>query len=181
MWRNGRRNGLKIRWAVIGPCRFESGHRQFRGVSLTGNVTSSVVHLLTGGRYGFHRDELATLDDARHLAWGYVAYPPITPFFGRVSLLLFGTSLAGFRLFAAVAAVTSIFLTGLIARELGGGRGAQLLAAFAAMPFSLACGSLMQYVAFDCLAWVVTAYFFVRLCNSDDQRWWLAIGGAIGF
>ena len=27
MWRNGRRNGLKIRWAVIGPCRFESGHR----------------------------------------------------------------------------------------------------------------------------------------------------------
>ena len=32
-----------------------------------------IVHLLTGGRYGFHRDELATLDDARHLAWGYVA------------------------------------------------------------------------------------------------------------
>ena len=36
-----------------------------------------VVHLLTGERYGFHRDELATLDDARHLAWGYVAYPPV--------------------------------------------------------------------------------------------------------
>ena len=31
MWRNGRRNGLKIRWAVIGPCRFESGYRQFIG------------------------------------------------------------------------------------------------------------------------------------------------------
>ncbi len=29
MWRNGRRNGLKIRWAIQGPCRFESGHRQF--------------------------------------------------------------------------------------------------------------------------------------------------------
>ena len=28
MWRNGRRNGLKIRWAITGPCRFESGHRQ---------------------------------------------------------------------------------------------------------------------------------------------------------
>src|SRR5204863_2743009 len=27
MWRNGRRNGLKIRWALNGPCRFESGHR----------------------------------------------------------------------------------------------------------------------------------------------------------
>jgi hypothetical protein len=38
-----------------------------------------VVHLLTGGRYGFHRDELATLDDARHLAWGYIAYPAGDP------------------------------------------------------------------------------------------------------
>ena len=35
MWRNGRRNGLKIRWAVIGPCRFESGHRQFVSRSMS--------------------------------------------------------------------------------------------------------------------------------------------------
>jgi hypothetical protein len=33
MWRNGRRNGLKIRWAVKGPCRFESGHRQFFSIA----------------------------------------------------------------------------------------------------------------------------------------------------
>ena len=34
-----------------------------------------LLHTLTNGQYGFHRDELATLDDARYLAWGYVAYP----------------------------------------------------------------------------------------------------------
>jgi hypothetical protein len=39
-----------------------------------------VLHALTNQQYGFHRDELATLDDARHLAWGFVAYPPLTPF-----------------------------------------------------------------------------------------------------
>ena len=66
-------------------------------------LATVIVHLFTGGRYGFHRDELATLDDARHLAWGYVAYPPVTPFFGLVSLTLFGTSLVGFRLFASIA------------------------------------------------------------------------------
>ena len=54
-------------------------------------LSTLLVHLLFGARFGFHRDELATLDDARHLAWGYVAYPPITPFFGRLSLTLFGT------------------------------------------------------------------------------------------
>ena len=44
-----------------------------------------VLHTLLNSRYGFHRDELATLDDARHLDWGYVAYPPLTPFVGRIA------------------------------------------------------------------------------------------------
>ena len=139
------------------------------------------VQLLAGGRFGFHRDELATLDDARHLAWGYVAYPPITPFFARISLILFGTSLSGFRFFAAVAQALAVVLTGLMARELGGGRGAQLVAAAAAVPFCLASGALMQYVAFDYLFWVLTSYCMIRLLKSEDPRWWLAVGGAIGF
>ena len=140
-----------------------------------------IIHLLTGNRYGFQRDELATLDDARHLAWGYVAYPPVTPFFGRLSLELFGTSLVGFRFFAFIAEAIAAVLTGLMAREMGGGRGAQLFAAVAAVPFSLAGGALMQYVSFDYLAWVMTAYFVVRLLRSANPRWWLAIGSGIGF
>ena len=139
------------------------------------------IHLMTGGRYGFHRDELATLDDARHLAWGYVAYPPVTPFFGWISLKLFGESLTGFRFFAAVSTSVAVVLTGLMARELGGKTGAQALAASAAIPFALGAGSLMQYVSFDYLAWVACSYFFVLLCKTRDPRWWLAIGGCIGF
>jgi hypothetical protein len=140
-----------------------------------------VIHLLTGWRYGFHRDELATLDDARHLAWGCVAYPPMTPFFGWISLKLFGTSLTGFRFFAAVSTSAAVVLTGLMARELGGKTGAQALAAWAAVPFALAAGSLMQYVSFDYLAWVACSYFFILLCRWRDPRWWLAIGACIGF
>lgn len=140
-----------------------------------------LVHVLTGGRYGFHRDELATLDDARHLAWGYVAYPPVTPFFGRISLLLFGTSLAGFRFFAALADAVAVLLTGLIVRELGGSRRAELLAAGAVVPFSLAAGALMQYVSFDYLAWVLTSFFLAKLCRTGDPRWWVAVGLSIGF
>jgi 4-amino-4-deoxy-L-arabinose transferase-like glycosyltransferase len=140
-----------------------------------------LTHLLTGDRYGFHRDELATLNDARHLAWGYVAYPPVTPFFGRISLLLFGTSLTGFRFFAALADAIAVFLAGLIARALGGGRRAQLLATLAAVPFCLAAGTLMQYVSFDYLWWVLVSYLLARACRSIDPRWWIGIGVAIGF
>ena len=144
-------------------------------------LATVALHLILGNRYGFHRDELATLEDARHLAWGYPAYPPVTPFFGRISLELFGTSLRGFRFFAAVAQAIGVVLTGLMAREMGGRRGAQLVAAVAAVPFCLGGGYEMQYVAFDCLAWVLTAYFVVKLVNSDDPRWWVAIGASIGF
>jgi Dolichyl-phosphate-mannose-protein mannosyltransferase len=140
-----------------------------------------LVHWLAGNRYGFHRDELATLDDARHLAWGYVAYPPVTPFFGWLSLQLFGTSLAGFRFFASLASAIAIVLSGLMARELGGSRTAQFLAALATTPIVLAIGSLMQYVSFDYLGWVAVAYFTTRLCRTNDPRWWLALGAAIGF
>ena len=139
-----------------------------------------VVHWITGHQYGFHRDELATLEDARHLDWGFVAYPPVTPFFARLSLMLFGTSLAGFRFFAAVAEAIAVVLTGLMAREMGGRRGAQFVAAAVAIPFCLAGGALMQYVSFDYLFWVLTAYFVVKLLNTEDPRWWIAIGACIG-
>ncbi len=139
-----------------------------------------LMHLATGHRYGFHRDELALLDDSRHLAWGYVAYPPITPMIGRLSLILSGTSLTGFRFFAAVAEAVAIVLTGLMAKGLGGSRTAQLIAATAVLPVCLADGTMMDYVPFDYLFWVLVAYFAIRLLTADDGRWWLAIGTCIG-
>ncbi len=143
-------------------------------------LATLVAHCLTSNRYGFHRDELAMLDDARHLAWGYVAYPPITPFFGRLSLLLFGTSLAGFRFFSGLAQAAALLLTGLMAREMGGRRAAQLVAAAATLPWCLALGSLMTYSSFDFFFWVLAAYFVVKRLKTGDRRWWLAIGAAIG-
>lgn len=139
-----------------------------------------LIHLAVGNRYGFNRDELSVLEDARHLAWGYVPYPPLTPFLGRIALLLFGTSLVGFRLFAFLAQALAVFLTGLMAREMGGARQAQIIAALAAVPFCLGGGTMMQYISFDCLAWVLTAYFVVRLLKSENPRWFLAIGTAVG-
>src|SRR6476620_3112636 len=110
-----------------------------------------LLHTLTNHQYGFHRDELATVDDAHYLAWGYVAYPPLTPFIARIALELFGPSLRGLRFFAALAAALAAVLAGLIARELGGKRLAQAVAAVCVgiAPVSLASGRVLQYVAFD--------------------------------
>ena len=138
--------------------------------------------LLTNGQTGWHRDELDTLDNARYLAWSYVAYPPLAPFVARFALTLFGPSLIGVRFFAALAHAISMVLTGLMARELGGRRWAQVVAALAVAiaPFALLGGSLFQYSSFDYLWWVLLAYQVIRLIKSDDPRWWLGIGAIIG-
>src|SRR6185312_8887884 len=158
-----------------------SSHSRDNAILIAIALATVIVHLLVGNRYGFHRDELQTLDDARHMAWGFVAYPPIAPLFARLSLTLFGTSLVGFRLFASLADAIALVLTGLMARELGGRRGAQAIAAAAGIPFCLAAGAVMQYVSFDYLGWVLTSYFVVRLLKSGDARWWLAISASIAF
>jgi len=145
-------------------------------------AAAMLVHLATNGRYGFHRDELQFLSDARHLDWGFVAYPPLTPFLQRIGLDVFGLSLVGLRLFSVIAQAAALVLTGLMARELGGGRLAQGTAALAVAlsPLPLFEGTEFQYSSFDYLWWVLIAYFTVRLLKSDDPRWWMAIGGAVG-
>lgn len=141
-----------------------------------------LLHLLTNGQYGFYRDELGMLDDARHLAWGYVTYPPLTPFLMRLSWELFGQNLAWFRLLPALAQCIIIVLVGLTARELGGGRKAQLTAALATAiaPIQLFWTTVFQYTVFECLWWVAICFLTVRLVKSKDPRYWLGIGALLG-
>ena len=140
------------------------------------------LHILTNGQYGFHRDELALLDYARYPDWGYVEYPPLAPLVAHVSTALFGLSLVGVRLFAALAHSISMVLAGLMARELGGSRAAQVVAAVATAiaPASLSLSTIAQYTSFDYLWWVLIAYLMIRRLKSGDPRWWLGIGAAIG-
>ena len=141
-----------------------------------------LLHCATNWQYGFHRDELGVLDDARYLDWGYVSYPPFTPFIARIALILFGPSLVGVRFFTALAQSSAMIFTGLMTRELGGRRWAQVVAALATAtsPVSISMGTVFQYVSFDFLWWVLAAYFLIRLLREDNPRWWLAIGAVLG-
>ena len=145
-------------------------------------TTVALVHVLTNGRYGFHRDELQVLSDARHLDWGFVPYPPLTPFVERMGLSIFGLSMVGLRMFSVIAQAFALVFTGLMARELGGGRRAQVTAALAIAlsPLPLFEGTEFQYTTFDYLWWVLIAYSVIRLLKSENPRWWLAIGAFLG-
>jgi dolichyl-phosphate-mannose-protein mannosyltransferase len=150
-----------------------------RRVIIVGGVVFAVEMALST-RYGFHRDELYFLDCARHLQASYVDQPVLTPLLAWVSLKLFGVSLPGLRLWPALAAWATVLVAGLIAREFGGGRRAQLLAAIATatMPALLAIDHLAGPTAFDVLAWASLAFVVARIGRTGDPRWWL-LGGVI--
>jgi len=141
-----------------------------------------LLHLLTNMRYGLHRDELQFLSDAVHLDWGYVAYPPLTPFVERLSIALFGFSLEGLRLFSVLAQAGIIVTAAFIARKLGGSRGAIAIAAVAVAlsPIALFEGTEFQYTTFEQFGWVLATYGVVRLLESEDERWWLWIAAFAG-
>jgi 4-amino-4-deoxy-L-arabinose transferase-like glycosyltransferase len=86
------------------------------------------------------------------------------------------------RLLPAISQGIVAVLVGLIARDLGGRRPAQIVAALAVAisPVALTTGMLIQYMSFDFLGWVVVAFFVVRRLATGDPRWWLGIGAAIG-
>jgi hypothetical protein len=150
-------------------------------VIAVGAVVFAVL-LALSTRYGFHRDELYFMECARHLQASYVDQPVLTPLIAWVSLKLFGVSLLGLRLWPALAAWATVIIAGLTAREFGGGRRAQLLAAIATatMPAVIASDHLFGPTAFDILAWAGLALVAVRVGRTGDTRWWLAGGLVLG-
>ena len=140
------------------------------------------LEMAVAARYGFHRDELYFLASARHLAWGYVDQPPLAPAVARLASDLFGASVVGLRVFPALAGGAAVVFTGLMARELGGGRNAQVLAALAAAtsPQVLAACHLLSTTAFDLFFWSAITLLVVRLLRTGEVRLWLAVGAVAG-
>ena len=142
----------------------------------------ALLHIASSSHYGFHRDELLTYSNARHLDWCYVVYAPLTAWLARVELWIFGTSLVGFRSLAAISVGLFAVFSGLIAREFGGKRQAMLVAAFAASiegPIFFA-GTFLSYMSFDLLWWVAAAWCVARLLRTQDPRWFAGVGAALG-
>jgi 4-amino-4-deoxy-L-arabinose transferase-like glycosyltransferase len=147
-------------------------------------VAGALFAVLMGlsGLYGFHRDELYFLDCARHLSAGYVDQPVLTPLLARLSLWAFGVSLAGLRVWPALAAAGTVVTGGLLAREFGGRGRAQLLAALGTgtAPVLLGADHIFGPTAFDLLAWSALAFFAVRIGRTGDVRLWVPAGVVLG-
>jgi Dolichyl-phosphate-mannose-protein mannosyltransferase len=136
------------------------------------------IHFATSANYGFFRDELYYIDAGKHLAAGYVEFPSFIALLAACIHSLFGDVLVAYHVLPALAGATVVVLSGLMARELGGKRFAQSLAAIAslvALTF-LGINSLFSMDSFDELFWVLAAYVLILLIKRDQPRYWLLFG-----
>jgi hypothetical protein len=137
-----------------------------------------VLFVLTASGYGYFRDELYYLACGEHLDLGYVDHPPLIGIVAALVRSVPGESLIAIRLLPALAAAATVFLAGALARELGGGGFAQILAALATLlsPVYLSLFSILSMNAFDVLIWAAAFLVLARLLRTGDQRLWLAFG-----
>ena len=132
--------------------------------------------------YGYFRDEFYYIACGRHLAWGYVDHGPLVAVQARVATALFGKSLVGLRLFAAIAGGLKVFLAGMLAWALGGRRAAQVLAMIAMMvvPQYLGGDSFLSMNAWEGVFWMTCLLALILMQREGSERWWLVFGVSAG-
>jgi 4-amino-4-deoxy-L-arabinose transferase-like glycosyltransferase len=150
-------------------------------VPLAAAAITFLIHLCANPHYGYFRDELYFIICGRHPALGYVDQPPIVPLLAAGSQL-FGHSLTLLRAVPALFAAASVYVTCVLARELGGGRFAQIFAALtcAACPVLCSFGMKLGTDTVGLWLWPIIALHLFRLSRGADRRNWLIVGAALG-
>ena len=133
--------------------------------------------------YDLHRDEYLHLDQAQHLAWGYLSVPPFTSWISYLILSL-GNSVFWVKFFPALFGVLTLIVVWKSIETLGGGIFALLMGAFAII-FSaiLRINTLFQPNSFDILAWTFLYFSVLKyiITQKNQWLWWAVFIFSLGF
>ncbi|MEM1124669.1 MAG: glycosyltransferase family 39 protein, partial [Bacteroidota bacterium] len=167
-------------------------------------VIKLAIHFSTNAftSFGLHRDEYLYISESDHLAWGYMEVPPMLSIVGKVAKWLFGNTEFAVRFFPAFVGAISIILIGMMIRDMGGKKYAQLIGGFGFLisPVFLGSNNLFQPVSFNQFMWLLSALVMVRIVGNQSysstqspgitnpntrksiNNWyWLGIVGGLGF
>jgi 4-amino-4-deoxy-L-arabinose transferase-like glycosyltransferase len=142
----------------------------------------TVTLIVFAGGYGYHRDELYFLAAGHRLAPAYADQGPLTPMIARAMSSIAPGSLTILRIPSALAAGAIVLLTGMTARELGGSRRAEWIAAACAAVSSvvLFTGHLLSTSTFDLLVWTAVIWLVIRAVRTGAERLWIVAGVVLG-
>lgn len=125
---------------------------------------TSLLLLLTSGRGGYFADEIYFIGAGNRPSFGYADQPPLVPLLARLLDDIYPDSLVWLRLPMTLLTGVGVVLCALIARELGGERRAQWLAAaaYALSPVFLGFGRVLGTYSIDPVLWTLAFWLLVR-------------------
>ncbi|HEY2206243.1 MAG TPA: glycosyltransferase family 39 protein [Pseudonocardia sp.] len=131
----------------------------------------------------YQYDELYFLASGRHLAWGYADQPPLVPLLAHLAELVAPDTPVLFRLPAVLLYAAGVLATGAIAREFGGHRRAQVLAAVAygGSLWLVQVSHWATTYSLDPHLWTIVLWLLVRAAGRPAQRrhWGLLVAGLV--
>ncbi|MBN2134490.1 MAG: glycosyltransferase family 39 protein [Acidobacteria bacterium] len=141
-----------------------------------------VLHLVSLSGYGYMGDEFYYIECSEHLDFGYVDHPPLSIVLLWVVRSLFGGYLLVMRLVPALCGFFFVYLTGIIARELGAGKTGMAIAASAAFAVT---GNMYihNYYSMNCLDhlfWIGLILIVIKIIKTDNKNLWIAFGLVAG-
>ena len=130
--------------------------------------------------YDLQRDEFLHLDQAKHLAWGYLSVPPFTSW-NSILIHLLGGGEFWVRFFPALYGVLTLILAWDLVKRLGGGLFAQSLAAvFLLCSAMIRLNLLYQPNSVDILCWTLVFYTVARWIKEQNPKWLYILGASLG-
>jgi hypothetical protein len=160
----------------------DSGLFSVNAILLYISLFKLILLIVFAGNYGIFRDEFYYIECSKNLDWGFVDQQPISVFLLAISRFIFGESLLGIRIFSYLAGSAIVFMSGIIARELGGTKFAQSFTALM-VTFSgvvLGVSGYFSMNSFDILLSTIFFYYLVRLIKTQDSKIWIKIGIVFG-
>lgn len=135
-------------------------------------------YVLISPEYDLQRDEYLHLDQAHHLAWGYLSVPPVTSWISYIILLL-GNSVFWIKFFPALFGVLTLLIVWKTIEALKGNLYALILGSLCVL-FSalLRINMLYQPNSFDVLCWTAFYYILIQYTISEKPKW-LYIGAVV--
>ena len=121
--------------------------------------------------YELHRDEFLHLDQANHLAFGFISVPPFTSIVSKLIFLL-GGDLFWIKFFPALFGALTIVFVWLMVESIGGNVLSKILAT-STLLFSVMAriNTLYQPNSFDILAWTMIFYLLLKYFQSEKPKW----------
>ena len=128
-------------------------------------------YFLIDSGYDLHRDEYLHLDQANHLAWGYMSVPPFTSWISYVIKIL-GNAVFWVKFFPALFGALTIVVVWKAVEVLEGSFYALILSATCVL-FSalLATNTLYQPNSFEILCWTTFNFMLIKYFKTENSKW----------